>query len=234
MNSTLKQYVSLFVPPIVMRLTRRMPRADSAVVVRRSSTPPASQDLDLYWDVEFADELEEWGRNTVWIEVALLFSTLKGKVLDIACGTGQTMAILNRNRNLEVHGFDISDRLIKRALDKGIPESRVRVADATVRSYAENEFDYSFSIGSIEHFTEKGIHQFLKNAAYYTKEYSFHMLPANGEALDKGWETTRQSYFNNSVGWWTSIFTQYFSEVTVLDSTWAGLDQKGKWFICRK
>jgi cyclopropane fatty-acyl-phospholipid synthase-like methyltransferase len=133
-----------------------------------------------------------------------------------------------------VHGFDISDRLIARALDKGILPSRVKVADATVKSYAENEFDHSCSIGSIEHFTEEGIHQFLMNAAYYTKEYSFHMLPANADAIDKGWETTTQSYFNNSVGWWTGIFTEHFSEVTIMESTWAGLDQKGKWFICRK
>jgi SAM-dependent methyltransferase len=200
----------------------------------RSPRTPSRQDLDIYSDSDFADELEEWGRNTVWIEVDLIFSALKGKVLDIACGTGQTMAILRRNPNLDVYGFDISERLIERALAKAIPRAHLKVADATVRSYGEDEFDYSFSIGSIEHFTEAGIHAFLDNAAHCTRLCSFHMLPVNRDGIDKGWEKTKQSYFNNSVDWWLSIFRPHFAQVTVLRSTWAGLDQIGKWFVCRK
>src|SRR5262249_5795990 len=98
----------------------------------------------------------------------------------------------------------------------------------------DGEFDYSYSIGSIEHFTLEGIHAFLGNAAHYTKDTSFHMLPVNRDGLDRGWEKTEQSYFNNSVAWWTDIFRRHFSDVTILDSTWAGLDQRGKWFVCRK
>jgi len=221
MPSMLKHYAKLFLPSIVQ------------VRNRRPATPRV-QDLDIYWDADFADELEAWGRNTVWPEVDLLFAALEGKVLDIACGTGQAMTVLGRNGNLDVYGFDISERLIDRALGKGIPASRLEVADATVRSYAENEFDYSCSIGSIEHFTEDGIHRVLANAAYYTRHYSFHMLPVNRDGLDRGWEKTKQSYFNNSVEWWQSMFRPHFAEVTVFGSSWAGLDQIGKWFVCRK
>ena len=152
MPSVLKHYAQRFLPAIGRTLHRR-------------PATPSAQDLDIYRDADFADELEEWGRHTVWPEVALLFAALHGKVLDIACGTGQAMAVLGRNRNLDVYGFDISERLIDRALDKAIPASRLKVADATVRSYAEHEFDYSCSIGSIEHFTEDGIHRVLANAA---------------------------------------------------------------------
>ena len=221
MPTTLRHYAKLFLPSIAQTLRRR-------------AETPSAQDLDIYWDADFADELETWGRNTVWLEVDLLFAGLEGKVLDIACGTGQAMTVLRRNRNLDVYGVDISERLIERAVSKAIPASRLRVADATVRSYAENEFDYSYSIGSIEHFTEAGIHGVLANAAYYTRRYSFHMLPVNRDGLDKGWEKTKQSYFNNSIEWWQSMFKPHFAEVTVIGSSWAGLDQIGKWFICGK
>jgi SAM-dependent methyltransferase len=221
MPSALKRYAKLFLPSLGQ--SRHWPAA-----------APRAQDLDIYWDADFADELDEWGRNTVWPEVDLLFAALTGKVLDIACGTGQAMAVLARNPNLEVHGVDISQRLIDRALSKAIPASRLKVADATMRSYAENEFDYSCSIGSIEHFTEDGIHRVLANAAYYTRHHSFHMLPVNRDGLDKGWEKTKQSYFNNSVEWWQRMFRPHFAEVTVFGSTWAGLDQVGRWFVCRK
>ncbi|MDX2045552.1 MAG: class I SAM-dependent methyltransferase [Chitinophagaceae bacterium] len=231
--SKMKEYVKLLVPPVFLHLKRKLNSGNSFKALSLGERPD-KQDIDLYWDESYANVLEEWGKDNVWIEIELIFSTLKGKVLDIACGTGPTIQILNRNPNLEVHGFDISDLLIKRAIQKGILESRLKVADATKISYAENEFDYSFSIGSIEHFTEEGIDLFIRNSAYYTREYSFHMLPANRDGKDKGWEKTEQSYFNNSVRWWMKKFEKHFSDIKVIDSTWAALDQQGKWFVCHK
>jgi ubiquinone/menaquinone biosynthesis C-methylase UbiE len=234
MKGNLKNILKQILPPIVINARRKLmsnPKGMKAVSLGKTSD---KQDLDLYWDEDYANVLEEWGRGTVWTEIELIFSTLQGKVVDIACGTGPTIEILNKNRQLEVHGFDISDLLIERAKKKGILSERLKVADATLKVYEENEFDYSFSIGSIEHFTEEGIDLFIKNAAFYTKQFSFHMLPANMNDIDKGWEKTSQSYFNNSVNWWMGFFTKYFSSVYVVDSTWAALDQQGKWFICKK
>ncbi len=228
---TLKAIAKSLIPPILLTArTKLLSRPKS--LVRSLGQSPDKQDTDLYWDENYADVLENWGRDTVWQEIQLLFSGLRGRVLDIACGTGPTIDILNKFPGLEVHGFDLSDVLIRRAIAKGISADRVRVGDATNAIYGDGEFDYSFSIGSIEHFTEDGITKFLANAARYTKRYSFHMLPANKNGVNKGWEKTSQSYFNNSVAWWMEKFSPHFKEVIVVDSAWAALDQKGKWFIC--
>jgi len=234
MNYKFKQIVRQLLPPIVLSARRKLLTNSKGIVVVNLGKTTDRQDLDLYWDEKFADVLEEWGKGTVWNEIEFIFSSLEGSVVDIACGTGPTIEILNRNKNLEVHGFDISDLLINRARNKGILADRLKVADATGAIYDENRFDYSFSIGSIEHFTEAGIDLLLKNAALYTKKYSFHMLPANKDNIDKGWEKTSQSYWNNSVNWWMKKFEIHFSEIVVLDSIWEGLDQQGKWFICKK
>jgi len=233
MDTRFKRFIKLFLPPILLKLNQKI-KSDNSLKAISLGDRPAKQDIDLYWDEQYANVLEEWGKGTVWIEIELIFATLKGKVLDIACGTGPTIEVLNKYADLELHGFDISDLLINRAIQKGIQKGRLKVADATKICYSQNEFDYSYSIGSIEHFTEEGIDLFLQNAAYYTKEYSFHMLPANKDGIDKGWEKTEQSYFNNSVDWWMKIFKRHFSDIRVVDSTWAALDQQGKWFICHK
>lgn len=227
----LKQIAKLFVPPIVLGVKHWMTNG-AAVKPLSLGARPDEQDIALYWDEAYANVLEEWGRDTVWKEIQFIFAGLTGTVLDIACGTGAAIAILNQVSALQVHGFDISDVLIKRAERKGIDPSRLRVADATKADYSEREFDYSYSIGSIEHFTEDGIHAVLRNAARYTKNRSFHMLPVNRDGINKGWEKTQQSYFNNGVDWWLAIFKEHFAKVTVLNSAWAALDQQGKWFVC--
>lgn len=234
MNDRLKSILKQVLPPIIINMRRKFVNTSTGMKAISLGNTSDKQDLDLYWDENYANVLEEWGRGTVWTEIELIFASLEGKVVDIACGTGPTIEILNKNRKLEAHGFDISELLIERAKKKGILPERLKVADATAKIYDENEFDYSFSIGSIEHFTEEGIDLFIKNAAFYTKKFSFHMLPANMNGINKGWEKTDQSYFNNSVEWWMHFFTKYFSDVYVIDSTWAGLDQQGKWFICKK
>src|SRR5438309_136145 len=75
---------------------------------------PSKQDLGLYWDPEFARVLETWGEDHAWNEIQMFLATSKGRVLDIACGTGVTIDIVARNKRLEVHGCDISDYLIQK------------------------------------------------------------------------------------------------------------------------
>ena len=42
----------------------------------------------------------------IWNEILYLLMNCEGRVLDIACGTGQVMKILlSNNENLDVHGF---------------------------------------------------------------------------------------------------------------------------------
>jgi ubiquinone/menaquinone biosynthesis C-methylase UbiE len=190
--------------------------------------------LDVYWEEKMAQLLETWGEGNVWDEIQLLLVNCRGRVLDIACGTGKTMAVLAPMTQLELHGFDISDMLIQKAIERGLAQNRLRVADATKMPYADQEFDYSYSIGSLEHFTEAGIDQFVQEAARVTRVASFHMMPTSRSQRDEGWLKTYQSFHNSSVGWWEQRLRKGFSEVLVVPSHWSDDISVGKWFVCHK
>ena len=85
----------------------------------------------MYFDPEYAKILDNWGADNTWIEIQMLLCNCEGKVLDIACGTGVTISILGKYPKLEVHGCDISDLLIAKAAERGIPKDRLAVTDAT-------------------------------------------------------------------------------------------------------
>jgi cyclopropane fatty-acyl-phospholipid synthase-like methyltransferase len=201
--------------------------------IKYLSGKPVAQTLGLYSEEAFANSLESWGKDTVWKEISLLMAPLQGRVLDIACGTGAVMRVLSGNKHLDIYGFDISEKLIERATGKGIDKTRLKVADATKQNYAEKEFDYSYSIGSLEHFTEEGIDGFLKCASIQTKIASFHMIPTQFYNRNDGWIENGQTYWNNSVEWWMEHFSRHFDHVQIHDSTWVDEGVSvGKWFVC--
>jgi ubiquinone/menaquinone biosynthesis C-methylase UbiE len=152
-------------------------------------------------------------------------------VLDIACGTGKVMTILDQS-TLELHGCDISDMLIAKAIERGIAPDRLKICDATKMPYADGFFDYSYSIGSLEHFTDEGIEQFIAETARVTRVASFHMMPTSRSGRDEGWMKTLQSFHNSSVSWWVRRFERKFSRVRVLDSNWNDTLSVGRWFLC--
>ena len=195
---------------------------------------PKEQSLDLYYDEKMAQILDKWGERSTWIEIQHLLFDKKAKVLDIACGTGKVIQILNNIGIKDVHGCDISDFLINKAKQKGIPSEKLVVCDATKLKYKENSFDYSFSIGSLEHFTEDQIEKFLISAKKVTKFYSFHQIPMSRSNEDEGWITPYQSYFNNSEAWWYKHCKKVYQDITILDSTWEDNRSVGKWLILKK
>jgi len=199
------------------------------------SQAPDAQDLELYWDPKMADLLETWGEAHVWREVRLLFWQSRGKVLDIACGTGKTMEILGRFADLEVHGCDISDLLIQRAAERGLAADRVKVADATnLEGYGTGEFRHSYSIGSLEHFTESGIDDFVRESHRVTTGFSAHMIPISRSGEDEGWMKTVQSFFNNSEAWWRAKFEKHYDSVVFAPSGWEDKISVGVWILCQK
>ena len=161
-------------------------------------------------------------------------SCRRGKVLDIACGTGKSMELLTKFEEIDVYGFDISDLLIRKAIEKGIPNDKLLVADATKTAFKDKEFDYSYSIGSLEHFTEKGIDQFIIECSRYTKLCAYHMIPVSRSGKNEGWLKTTQSYFNNSDEWWEERFEKYFRHVVAIPSKWEDKISVGRWFVCCK
>jgi ubiquinone/menaquinone biosynthesis C-methylase UbiE len=200
----------------------------------RTADANAGQDLDMYWDPAFERVLDTWGEGNTWNEIQFLVSGCKGKMLDIACGNGKTIELLGKFKDVEVHGCDISDYLIEKAMARGISRERLVVCDATSMPYDDNAYDYSYSIGSLEHFTEEGIGKFIAESYRVSRLRSFHMVPTARSGADEGWMKTVQSFFNNSVDWWTTRFLRSFREVYVLDSSWNDDISLGKWFVCLK
>lgn len=220
-----------FCPPVVWR---------NLSLLRDRMRPPqrpgseGQQDLAVYWDAEMAQVLESWGVGNAWNEIQFLMSQTRGKALDIACGTGKVISLLADIPLLEVHGCDISDMLIAKAMERGIPAAHLEVCDATQLPYQDNAFDYSYSIGSLEHFTDEGITKFITEAARVTRNGSFHMMPTSRSGRDEGWMKTYQSFHNCSPAWWVSRFEQAFGQVRILDSTWNDRISVGKWFLCHR
>jgi ubiquinone/menaquinone biosynthesis C-methylase UbiE len=191
-----------------------------------------AQDLDIYWDPKMAELLETWGEGNVWHEIDFFLANRDGKVLDIACGTGKTIEQLSRFSGLEIHGCDISDMLINKAVERGVEKSRLKVCDMTESNYSDGFFDFAYSIGALEHFTEDGIEKFFSQCRRIIKDSSFHMIPVSRSGEDSGWITTQQSYYNNSDQWWLKKFEASFEKVVVLDSLWNDKISVGKWFVC--
>ena len=123
---------------------------------------------------------------------------------------------------------------VNKAKQKGIPSEKLVVCDATDLLYEENSFDYSYSIGSLEHFTEDQIEKFLTSAKKVTKLYSFHQIPMSRSNKDEGWISPYQSYFNNSEAWWYNHCKKVYQDITILDSTWEDDRSVGKWLILKK
>jgi len=203
--------------------------------VRRSRNQPYSvteQDLEIYWDAEFANSLETWGIGNVWHEVKFLALGWRGRVLDVGCGTGKTMEVLAEFPHLDVFGIDISDFLVKKAMERGILPHKIGVGDATSLKYGDREFDHAYSIGSLEHFTEDGIEKCISECQRITKRSAFHMVPVSRSGRDEGWlKTPHQSYYNNSVDWWRRKMALSYSQIIVLDSLWQGEHAVGKWLV---
>lgn len=195
---------------------------------------PGKQDLDIYWDPKMAQILETWGEGNVWNEIQFLMVNCEGKVLDIACGTGKTIEIVSGLPSIDVYGCDISDFLIHKAIERGISSERLVVCDASQTKYADDYFDYAYSIGSLEHFTEGGIIKCLQECLRIVKRSSFHMIPVSRSGRDEGWMKTTQSFHNNSVEWWLRKYKQVYNKVYILDSVWEDDISVGKWFVCIK
>ena len=94
------------------------------------------QDTKIYNDPITAKKLEEWGYGTVWNEIILLFNGKKGKILDLACGTGKNILDLQTtNPEAILYGCDISQFLIDIARSKGIQSDKLMCIDATKLDY---------------------------------------------------------------------------------------------------
>jgi len=229
-----KELTRQLTPPILWHILSELKHRSKRTTTQRFPGNPVQQDLDLYWNAEFAQVLDTWGIGNTWHEIVFLVANCSGDVLDIACGTGKTMEIVSQLANIEIYGCDISDFLIQKAVERGIPQSNLMVCDATQTHYQDNQFDYSYSIGSLEHFTDEGIDQFVRECYRITKHKTFHMVPTSKSGQNEGWTKTVQSFFNNSPEWWLGKFRAVYENVYTLDSLWKDDISVGKWLVADK
>lgn len=192
----------------------------------------ARQDTSIYFDPQFAELLETWGNDSVWPEIRALLGGRSGKTLDLACGTGRTYDFLKDFPQLAYYGCDISAPLIERAAQRGIPRAHLTVQDATRLQYRDGEFDFLFSIGSLEHFTEDGLASTIAECRRVSRGLNFHQVPVSRTGFDEGWITPYQSYWNNSECWWVKQFSRSFEKVWTMTSHWSDRQSRGAWFIC--
>ena len=75
------------------------------------------------------------------------------------------------HRIKDVHGCDVSEFLIEKAVKRGISKDKLKICDATNLPYGDDFFDYCYSTGSLEHFTEDGIEKFLISSKRVTKYF---------------------------------------------------------------
>ena len=224
-------FLKEILPPFILKLLINLKKKLRKVNFVPS---PKNQKLNLYYDKEMAIILDNWGQRNAWIEVQHIFFDKKGKILDIACGTGKVIEILKNNFDLDVYGCDISSFLIDKAKKKNIDEKKLIVCDATSLPYESNYFDYCYSIGSLEHFTESGIIKFLQSSSKVTKIKGFHMIPISRSGKNHGWIENYQSYFNNSQEWWSNLCEKASLKYKFIDSSWEDEISVGKWMIVKK
>lgn len=193
---------------------------------------PSEQDLAIYWDPQFAQLLETWGIGNAWTEIQVLMTGRQGKMLDLACGTGRIWDFLKHNPGLDYFGIDIAPPLIEKAKARGIDPARLKVGDAMKLPYGADSFDYVVTIGSLEHFTEDGIIQLLSETRRVCRGLCFHQFPISKSGRDEGWISPYQSYWNNSIRWWTDKIERVFgSNYVLMQSRWADRLSSGIWFI---
>ena len=230
----MKKIIKNILPPFILFLLKKIYFV-YLLNKNKLSIKKDRQDIEIYNDPITAQKLEEWGKGSVWNEIVLLFNGKKGKILDVACGTGKNILDLQAtNPEATLYGCDISQFLIDIAKSKGINSDKLKCIDATKLDYDENFFDYSYSIGSLEHFTDEGIDQVIEKLYYVTNIATFHMMPVSKKNKNEGWTKTYQTFHNNSVEWWINKFKKKFKTVYVVDSSWNDFISNGKWFLCYK
>ena len=225
---------------MIQKLSRKLlPPAVLSYVNRvwpNNSTQPVSGasdvDLDVYWDPQMAQLLDTWGEGTVWNELESFLGNSTGRILDIACGTGVMMQRLSKISGAELHGCDISDALLSKAVERGIEEARLTQCDATVMPYDKGYFEHAYSIGSLEHFPMSGIESLMGQTARIVTGSVMHMVPVSRSGRDEGWIKRYQTYYNNSIEWWIERCRTQYAAVSVLDSRWEDDISVGKWFVC--
>lgn len=219
-------------PPLLWQAAHKL-RAGFArsSMIQRADGP----DNSVLTDPNVVRLLEWWGEGNAWSELRFIMAGRTGRVLDVACGVGVAINILRQFPGLDAYGCDLSETLIGKALESGIPRDRLAVVDATNMScYLDSSFDWGYTLGAIHYFTDDGINKCLRECFRVVSGPTFHLVPVDRENRDRGWIRTFQSVQYNGLSWWERKFRAVYPYVQVLNSAWSDDLAIGKWLICSK
>ena len=60
------------------------------------------------------------------------------------------------------------------------------------------------------------------------------MIPVSRNNRNNGWIVNYQSYFNNSVEWWSELCEEVSKKYYFIDSSWEDEISIGKWLVIKK
>ena len=81
----------------------------------------------------------------------------KINVLDVGCGTGDTLRILSKNSRAKLYGIDLSENMLERARKKLGTRAVLNLGDADKLQFRNNFFDYVICTEAFHHFPEPNL-----------------------------------------------------------------------------
>jgi len=124
-----------------------------------------AKDYDNTFDGQFTRELKECIVNKTTIPQ-------NSKVLDVACGNGVLLNMINNKQKIEGYGIDISNAMIYEAKTKN-PTFSLSVSNSSNLVFDDNYFDIVTVCAAFHHFSEP--RQFLNEA--------LRVLKSNGQLV---------------------------------------------------
>ncbi len=98
--------------------------------------------------------LKSWFMKALKKTINLIKIKENSKILDIGCGTGNLLKILeDENKNLEIYGIDISEKMLEIAKTK-LKISKLSIQSAENIDFKDNSFDLVFSTEAFHHYSD--------------------------------------------------------------------------------
>lgn len=118
-----------------------------------------------------------------------LLELKKGKILDVGCGTGFSLAILEE-RGFDPVGIDISKPMLDIAKKKGL---KVKRADFAKLPFKDRAFDGLLSISSLQWVYGKSYDDILDKYSKIAREF-YRVLKANARAVVQFYPKTEEEF----------------------------------------
>ncbi len=104
-----------------------------------------------YDEIYSSDEIKETEAFYKWIAGKFGLNGSNKKFLDIGCGTGAQLMVMEVAGGLDTFGVDISGKGIEIAR-MNVNGSRLAIANAEEMPFKDGSFNYIANLGSLEHF----------------------------------------------------------------------------------